>query len=116
MRVDREVARKLARSPQEAVAERLIELTPRSALQVSLSVFVAQLLQERDSQESGQSACEACAANGVAPEVLAVWRAYADSLLLEDFAYHPYRHAAADPAGFRAELPESFGGPWWLAS
>jgi len=36
-------------------------------------------------------------APAVEPEVLRVWESYADGLLNQDFAYHPYRRAATDP-------------------
>jgi len=36
-----------------------------------------------------------------------VWEAYADKLLAEDFAWHPYRRGATDPAAMRASLAPS---------
>jgi len=37
-------------------------------------------------------------------DVWEVWERYADGLVGEDFAYHPYRTAAADPEGLRKKL------------
>merc|ERR1719183_2101963 len=42
--------------------------------------------------------------NNVDPCVQQVWEAYADNLLSQDFAYHPYRKAATDPDAMRESM------------
>lgn len=76
------------------------------------SAFVAQLLLEADARAvAAASNSEKPPEDGYLPEaqqldseVRAVWEAYADGMLSEDFSYHPYRRAATDPKGLKEKL------------
>jgi len=81
-------------------------------LEVAQATLMALLLQDAedraDARQKGESPPDRLPilAN-VEPDVIRVWDSYADSLLSEDFAYHPYRKAALDPEAIRAEYEPS---------
>lgn len=77
-----------------AVARKLQEPVNLGAITCSLAEAV-----KGETSGTMESSAKTC--------VLNVWEAYADKLLAEDFACHPYCRAATDPAAMRTNLEPS---------
>lgn len=85
-------------------------LPPSRREEVAQAAYVAELLHAAEDRCARAASLEAAGFPVELPDddgVQRVWADYADGLLGEDFAYHPYRVAATDPNGMREAMDPS---------
>ncbi|CAL1161287.1 unnamed protein product [Cladocopium goreaui] len=97
-------------APVLAEAAKASSLPEQRRLEALHAFFVARLL--ADSQERAVSSEKASNSNAfnrwtATEDQKKVWEAYADTLLTEDFSYHPFRLAACSPEEMRGHLSPS---------
>lgn len=97
-------------APVLAEAAKASSLQEQRRLEALHAFFVARLL--ADSQERAVSSEKASNSNAfnrwtATEDQKKVWEAYADTLLTEDFSYHPFRLAACSPEEMRGHLSPS---------
>lgn len=96
-------------APALAEAARSSSLPELRRLEALHAFFVARLLADaQDRAVSGDLQASSAFRRWTATEgQRKVWEAYADTLLTEDFSYHPFRLAACSPAEMRRDLTPS---------
>lgn len=97
-------------APALAQASKASSLPEQRRLEALHAFFVARLL--ADAQERAVSSEKASTSNAfnrwtATEHQKKIWEAYADTLLTEDFSYHPFRLAACSPAEMRGHLSPS---------
>jgi len=97
-------------APALAQASKASSLPEQRRLEALHAFFVARLL--ADAQERAVSSEKVSISNAfdrwtATEHQKKIWEAYADTLLTEDFSYHPFRLAACSPAEMRGHLSPS---------
>lgn len=99
-----------------AVVNGLNELPEKRRPEIAQVIFLASLMQEAEDRavaNAGEQQAEAPVDEELRSDPCwRVWGRYADSLLAEDFSWHPYRRAAIDPEGLQASLAPSLEGEY----